>query len=435
MSDSEHRIKISIKTTPERETQAPLLPQIQKATPVTPPALKKSDVKKDAPKRMKLPFSKKDRPAGPQTPAIGYGTKETKKRRSRLFVFGSYSTKDLVHFAKRLAFLIRSGIPILESLHLLQKQTKAKSKKKILEVVIDDVSNGRPLSSGLARFKESFGDFAINVIRVGEMSGSLSNNLVYLSEELQKRYALRRKVIGALVYPAFITLATIGISTLLTVYIFPKVMPIFASLNVSLPFTTVTLLFISNFLRHWGIYTLIGLIIAAAGFFFLLRANKTFRYFVARTILRVPLLGRLVQDYNMANFSRTLSLLLRSGFNVVEAATVTSDSTANPVYKEECIELRERIVKGERISTYLETEPKLFPDIVCHMISIGEASGTLSDSLMYLSEHYEAEVDDAVKNLSSSIEPVLMIFMGLIVGFVAVSVITPIYEITQHLSR
>ena len=350
-----------------------------------------------------------------------------KKKASPSTLFAGFSIKELTHFTKRLAFLIRSGVPILESLQLLHKQNRSSARGKILESVVDDVANGRTLSAGLGRYPKIFGNFTINVIRVGEMSGTLSQNLAYLALELEKRNVLKRKVIGALVYPAFITVATISIATLLTVFIFPKVMPIFISLNVKLPFTTRVLLFMSDFLRTYGLYVLGGLIVLGVAYFFALRKSDALRYFVARNILRLPLFGRLVQNYNMTNFSRTLSLLLRSGFNLSESLTVTADSTPNPVFKLECMRTREGVIKGERISQHFEKIPKLFPDMVSHMVAIGEKSGTLSDSLMYLAEHYEAEVDDTVKNLSSSIEPVLMIFMGLIVGFVAVSIITPIY--------
>jgi len=356
------------------------------------------------------------------------------KKKTPSVLFAGFSIKELTHFSKRLAFLINSGVPILESLELLHKQTKSRGRAKVLAFIIEDVSNGQFLSAGLARFRKIFGDFAINIVRIGEMSGTLSSNLKYLAEELSKRNALKRKLIGALVYPAFITVATIGISTLLVVYIFPKVMPIFTSLNVKLPLTTRALLFTSTFLRDYGFYVLGFLIIAAISYFVLLQKNQKFHYFVSRTVLRLPIFGTLVQNYNIVNFCRTLSLLLRSGFSVVEATTVTGDSTANPVYKGECYKIREHVIKGERISELLEKNPKIFPDIMCHMIAIGEKSGTLTDNLTYLSEHYEAEVDDTIKNLSGLIEPILMIFMGLIVGFVAVSIITPIYEVTQHLS-
>lgn len=361
--------------------------------------------------------------------------KEDGKKYYKPILFARLSIKDQVHFAKRLAFLVKSGVPILDSLFILRKQTRSRSMGKIMDVIIDDVSNGRFLSLGLSRFKDIFGEFTINVVRMGEMSGSLSQNLIYLVEELQKKHALKRKVVGAFIYPIFITVTTISISMLLTMYIFPKIMPIFTSLDVKLPITTKILIWISEFLQNYWLYSFLGLIALTITFFVLMRKISVFKYSVWRTTLKLPIAGNLFQAYNVANFCRTFSLLLKNGFNVIEALTVTADSTANPVYRKKVLEIREHMTKGGKISAEIEKSPHLFPDTVMHMITIGEASGTLSDSLMYLSEHYEAEVDDVVKNLSSLLEPILMLFMGVIVGFVAVSVITPIYEITQSLQR
>ncbi|MBI2474280.1 MAG: type II secretion system F family protein [Candidatus Taylorbacteria bacterium] len=358
------------------------------------------------------------------------------KLKQALSKFGtSYGTKELVLFVKRLAFLTKSGVPIMESVQLLRKQTRSRAKGRVLDKIIDDVSNGQFLSDAMDKRREVFGAFAVNVIKVGEMSGTLSQNLLHLSEELHKRHALKKKLIGALIYPAFITVATIGVATLLTVYIFPKVMPIFTSLNVKLPVTTKVLLFISNFLQHYWLYLGFALIALIVGLTVAVKTLPKFNYILAQIVLRLPLFGTLVLHYNIANFCRTFSLLLRSGFGVVETCTIIADSTENPVYKKECLLIREYVTAGEKVSKHMEEVPRLWPDIVRHMTSIGESSGNLSDTFMYLSEHYEAEVDDLIKNLSNSIEPVLMIFMGLVVGFVAVSVITPIYEVTQNLQR
>ena len=152
-------------------------------------------------------------------------------------------------------------------------------------------------------------------------------------------------------------------------------------------------------------------------------------------ILRLPIAGRIARYYNTTNFCRTLGLLLKSGTGVVEAVSVTGDTMENLIYRRECKVMSKKVSRGERISAHLEARQHLFPDVIGNMVAIGETSGNLSDTLVYLSELYEAEVDDITKNLSSSIEPVLMVFMGVIVGFVAVSVITPIYEVTQNISN
>lgn len=344
-----------------------------------------------------------------------------------------FSIKERLFFAKRLSFLIKAGVPVLECLHLIRKQTKSKAKAKIFDSVIKDVSNGQQLSSSLAKFGGLFGEFSINIIRVGEMSGILSQNLAYLADELSKRHALQRKVIGTLVYPVFITVATLGITGMLTVFIFPKLMPIFTSLHVDLPLTTRVLIAISNFLSADWLWLFIAIIALAGAWFFARRQFTGFQYFGDRTLLRVPLAGAVAQSYNLTNFCRTLGLLLRSGVHLTEAMAVTAQTTRNLVYRRAYERIAKNITKGETISRSLEKRRDIFPEMLGHMISIGETTGNLSGTLAYLAELYEGEVDELTKSLSSSIEPALMIVMGVLVGLIAVSVITPIYAITQHL--
>ncbi|MBI4050594.1 MAG: type II secretion system F family protein [Candidatus Doudnabacteria bacterium] len=347
-------------------------------------------------------------------------------------LFLSLSIQDKILFAKRLSILIKAGVPLLECLQMMHKQASTRSTRKILEVLKADVESGQYLSASMTKFKKIFGDFAVNIIRVGEVSGTLYENLHYLAEELKKKQALRRKVVNALVYPIFIIIATFGITGLLTIYVFPKVLPIFSSLNFPLPWTTKVLIFISNLFLHYGFWILGGLVGLVAVFFFLMR-NKKFKLFFDRTILRIPLVGRISQGYNMANLCRTFGLLLKSDVMIVEAAKITANSLNNLAYRKELHAIGENITKGETVSAHMHRKSKLFPAILSQMVTVGESTGNLSDTLIYLSDLYESEVDDLTKNLSSVLEPALMAFMGIIVGFIAISIITPIYEVTQYL--
>lgn len=344
-----------------------------------------------------------------------------------------FSTKDQAHFAKRLSFLIHAGVPIVESLHILRRQTGSKSKGKVFDKIITDVSNGQFLATSLARLKNSFGDFAVNIIRIGETSGMLDQNLNYLAEELKKKRALQQKVMGAFIYPIFITVATLGLTGLLTVYIFPKIRPIFDSLRVDLPLSTKFLISLSEFLISYGLFVALGIMVVVAIITLLIKKVRLVRYFVHYWVLKVPVVGKIAQNYSMSNFCRTLGLLLKGGTRITEAIMITGETMSNVVYKKEILNIAHSVLKGDKISKYLEKHAGLFPDMLTQMVAIGETTGNLSEALVYLSEMYEHEVDDLTKNLSSTLEPALMIFMGLIVGFVAVSVITPIYEITQNL--
>lgn len=348
-------------------------------------------------------------------------------------IFLRFSIKEQTLFAKRLSFLVKAGVPLIESLHLIRKQTKSKAKGRVYDVVIKDIANGQFLATSLGRFSRLFGDFTINLIRVGERSGVLSQNLNYLADELAKKHALRRKVVGALIYPIFITIATLGVTSLLTVFIFPKIMPIFISLHVELPLTTRVLLAVSNYLQAWGIFTVALFVLLVVAFLILRAQVERVRYWSDYMLLHIPLAGTIARSYNLTNFCRTLGLLLKSGIHVAEAIEITADTTCNLVYRNAYAQVAESVVKGEQISRGLEREKTLFPDMLVHMISIGESTGNLIATLVYLSELYEEEVEEHTKNLSGSIEPVLMIVMGLLVGLIAVSVITPIYDITQHL--
>lgn len=343
------------------------------------------------------------------------------------------SSKEQVFFIKRLAFLIRANVPILEGLYMVKDQTSSRRHVRIVSKVIDDISNGQSLAKSLGKFPHIFGEFGINIIKVGEHSGTLSQNLEYLADELKRRQELRRKVMGAFVYPAVVTLATLAITGFLMLYLFPKIMPIFSSLHMELPLSTKIVMAISTFLQHWGLTTLGVMVVGIIAVTVLLRKSKAFHYMFDQWVIRLPIIGSVVRHYNLANASRTVGLLLKSGVTLSTALPLTADTLQNLVYKEEFMKLAECVNKGQEISTHLRTNRLLFPDVVPQMVAVGERSGNLSNTLVYLSEFYEAEVQDFTKNLSSLIEPALMVMMGILVGFVAISIITPIYGITQNL--
>lgn len=344
-----------------------------------------------------------------------------------------FSTQDQIVFAKRLGMILRSGMPIMEGLSILGSGQRSSSAAYIFDNLTQDVRSGQPLSVGLERFVKIFGRFCISIIRVGEASGTLHENLEYLAEELKKKQALRRKVVGALIYPAVIIFATLGITVLLTVYIFPKILPIFKSVGATLPFSTRALIAISAFLSNWGLWLLLAIVILIIAFFFSMRYPR-FHYIVDVTLLRLPLLGKLSLYYNVANISRTLSLLLRSGAPIVQSVELVAASTRNKAYERSLQAVASRLLRGQKIANELAIDPKLYPPLMTQMIFVGESTGNLPGTLAYISEMYEEEINELTKNLTTLLEPALMIVMGIIVGFVAISIITPIYSITQSLS-
>lgn len=321
----------------------------------------------------------------------------------------------------------------MESLRMLEAQAATKPVKYVMQSLVESVERGQSLSSGLKKFPKIFKEFTVNVVQVGEVSGTLQENLNYLADELAKGQALRRKLIGSLVYPCVIVVATLLITGGLTIFVFPKILPIFKSFNFPLPWTTRVLIFVSGIILHYW-YLIILAAVAVIVAFGLLMRNRKIKFVVHRGVLFVPILGKLLQSYYMANLCRTLGVLLKSDVRIVRAITITSDSITNLAYKYELKEITEKVVKGEKMSTHMETSKRLFPPILSQMVTVGERTGNLSASFMFLAELYESEVDELTKNLSTVLEPLLMIFMGLLVGFVAISIITPIYGVTQYLS-
>lgn len=347
-------------------------------------------------------------------------------------IFSHIPISEKMIFVKHLSIMIKSGMPILNSLWLLQKQAKSKIMQGIIKELIIDVDNGQFLSASLEKHYSVFGNFFINIIRVGEASGTLSENLNYLHEELKKSYELKKKVKSAMAYPIILLIAVFGISTLLMFSIFPKILPIFATFKMDLPITTRILIVVANFSLAYGIHMLIGFIFL--GFIlFVLFQFRSVKLFSHKIFLKTPFLGTISLHINMTAFARTMNSLLRSGIKIVDALLITADTMPNFVYQKELQNMAEMIKGGEPMSKYLMKNSKFFPSIFSQMVEVGENTGHLDENLIYLAEFYEAEVDEMFKNLSTILEPILLLFMGVVVGFVALAIITPIYGLSQSL--
>jgi len=353
----------------------------------------------------------------------------TKKTRS----FLRFGIKEQILFAKRLSMMLTSGIPILQGLHMLEDGASTRSSRFIMGALAESVAKGVPLSESLKRFERVFGAFAVNIIHVGETSGTLPENLNYIAHELRKKHELTKKIVGALIYPAVIIFATVGITTMLIVYIFPKILPIFLSLKSELPLSTRSLIALSGFLSQNGLLIIGVVILLTIMHIVYMRKFISYRFILNRIILKIPVFGTLSRDYNLANIARTLSLLLKSDVRIVQALSIGGNSLKNEAYRRAMHRVGEGVLHGQLLSSQLKKEGSLFPSLFVQMVSVGETTGNLSESLMYLSDMYESEINDTTKNLSTILEPVLMLVMGVIVGFIAISIITPIYGITQNL--
>lgn len=300
----------------------------------------------------------------------------------------------------------------------------------ILGELLENVKNGQFLSDGLKKHRRLFGDFFINIVHVGEISGTLADNLEYLAESLRKKRELESKVKGAMLYPIIIMFATFGITGGLMFFIFPKILPIFKSLKIELPTITKIFIAISTFVINHGLTVLGGIVIGLAAFWFLVRI-RPIRFVWHQILLSLPLVGSMVRNFNLINFIRSLTLLMKSGVKIVQALEITADSSQNLVYRTTLQQTAKGVSQGSHIFEHLSEYPRLFPPVFTQMIAVGEETGRLTDTGAYLAEYYEQELDNTTKTLSSVLEPLLLVLMGFIVGFIALAIILPIYEVSQ----
>lgn len=347
-------------------------------------------------------------------------------------ILPSVPLQEKVNLARNLAVTVKSGLPLIGALNLIRAQVSSQRLKKIIDNVVKQVNNGKSLAQSLEPYNYIFNDFFISMVRLGETSGSLSSGLLYLAAELKKQKELQNKVRAALVYPCIILIMTVGITIFLTLFVFPKILPILLSLGVQLPPTTRFLIAALSFLHKYWHLLLGGIVL----FVFSSRVVLTFekiRFLFHWLALLVPFLNRIIINVTLANFTRSLAVLLKSGTTNIDALQIVKGTINNYYYRHHINKLINTVRKGEEMGHYFMKYPKLFPPIFRGMIQVGENTGNLEENLNYLSEYYEGEVNELVRNLTTVLEPVLLLLMGAIVGFVVLSIITPIYKMTQRM--
>jgi type II secretory pathway component PulF len=351
-------------------------------------------------------------------------------KRPRFFRF---TARDQMIFAKRLSMMLRARVSILHALEMMRDESSGASSRFVYQSLTDDLASGKSLHASM-RAAGVFSALAINMVRVGESSGSLVENLAYLAEEMRRAHTIRAKVVGALVYPLVIIAATIGLSLSITLYIFPKITPVFRSMNQKLPLSTRIVIALSDALiQHWFLIIMVALcaIVACA---YLMRMSRV-RMYAEHILMRMPIVGDISRAYNLANISRTLYIMQNGGVQIVEAIEITRESTRNLLYRGALVSLSHTLARGASIAPVMRKHPHLFPPLYTQLISVGQESSDLPGSLSYLALLYEEELNDLTARMTTLLEPLLMIAMGIIVGFIAVAIITPIYSITQNLNQ
>ncbi len=343
-------------------------------------------------------------------------------------VFSRINTQEKVIFARNLGAMIEAGLPMSRSLSVMERQSKNEALKKVLAALNDSIKIGKTLSDSMNAFPKVFSSLFVSMVAAGEESGKLADSLRVVSDQMERSYMLVKKVRGALMYPAVIICAMIGIGILMLIYVVPTLTATFKELKVELPLSTRIIVFISDFLKENILLSLFALVIIV-GVSYMAAKTKRGRQLFDLIVLKIPLIGTLVKETLSARTTRTLSSLLISGVPVVTALGITREVVQNSYYKEVLLKASEVIQEGVAMSSVFIQHEHLYPIFVGEMMSVGEETGKLSDMLYRIAVYYETEVEQKTKDMSTIIEPFLMIFIGAVVGFFALAMITPTYSL------
>jgi len=344
--------------------------------------------------------------------------------------FQKVGFSDIVNFTRQLSTMITAGLSLPQSLSILREQTTNPEFAKVLLDIEHQITGGGNLVDALSKYPDHFSSIYVSLIRAGEASGFLDKVLTRLAETMESQREFRSKVTGAMVYPVIIIVAMIVVVGVLMVVVVPKLTDLYKDFGITLPVTTQILIGISNFaVRFWWFVILAGIGTSIA--FQKWKKTPLGERLIDTYMLKVPIIGNLQKKLILVEFTRTLSMLLSSGILILDALKILKYSLGNVLYRDAIDDIGKKVEKGFTLGDTFHFH-KEFPPIVSQMMKVGEETGKMDDTLLKLSVYFQSETENLVKGLTTAIEPIIMIFLGIGVGFIVISVITPIYNLTAQ---
>jgi type IV pilus assembly protein PilC len=335
--------------------------------------------------------------------------------------------KDLVVFTRQFATMFNAGIPIVQSLDILANQIENKTFGRIIAQIKGDVETGATLSNALNRHPKVFDDLYVNLVAAGETGGVLDEVLTRLAGYIEKTMKLKKKVKGAMIYPAIVISVAVLVIAIIMVWVIPIFATIFAEMGAQLPLPTQSVIWLSNFLGGiGGLFILIGIVSTAIG---IKQYRKTDggKKKTDNLLLKMPVIGDLLRKVAVARFTRTLGTLQSSGVPLLEGLEICAKSSGNKIIEEEVLNARKEVSAGKTLAEPL-SKSEVFPPMVTQMINVGESTGALDQMLIKIADFYDDEVDNAVANLTTMLEPMLMIFLGITIGYIVIALYLPIFQ-------
>ena len=346
-----------------------------------------------------------------------------KKRKDKV------SSADIATFTRQLSTMINAGLPITEALLILRSQSK-KTMQAVVAQLLADVEAGESFSSALGKHPQIFGKTYVALVKSGEVGGVLDAVLVKLADNLEKQAEFRSKVKGALIYPVIIVVAMVVVAVVMMVFVIPKLMSLYTDMDAQLPAPTKILISVSSFMAN---YWFIFLALFGIGYYILrlYRSTPEGRRKIDELIFKIPIYGSLQQQIILTDFTRTLSMMVGAGVSILESLHITSEVVGNRVISDAIIDSSNQVEKGFPVAFAFSKHPEAFPFILSQMVAVGEETGKMDDILSKVSRIFEVESDEKVKGLTAAIEPIVMVALGIGVGFMVIAVILPIYSLSS----
>lgn len=351
---------------------------------------------------------------------------------SSFSILGRVSISEKMFFSRNLSIMVLAGISISRALDILSRQTRNKKFKNIINNLSESIKKGNSLSESMKSYPRIFQSFFVAMVKVGEETGRLGESLQLVGEQLERDHMIIKKVRGAFIYPGIIVSAMILIGILMLIYVVPTLVSTFKELGAELPLSTRIIIGFSEFLMHYPL-VIIGAFIFIAFIFILFFRSRQGKILLDNIFLHLPFFSGLVKKVNSARTTRTFSSLISAGVDVLEALSITKDVLQNHNFKNVLERAKDDIQKGTAISESFKKASNIYPILVGEMMAVGEETGKMPDMLLRLATFYEEEVAETTKNLSTIVEPLLMIVIGAFVGFFAVSMVKPMYSMVSNL--
>ena len=351
-----------------------------------------------------------------------------------LKIGGKVKSADLTIFSRQLSTLVSSGVPIVQGLSILEEQITNKTFKDVVAKLRTDIESGLSITDAMAKHKNCFSELYVSMIKAGEIGGILDVILDRLSGYMEDAEALKGKIKGAMMYPMVIGIIAVLATTFLLTGVIPQFATIFISMGVELPLPTRIVLALSGFLKSFWYLVFSVPIICFIAFKQSVKRIEAFAFKVDAIKLKIPAFGILIKKLAISKFSRTFSTLVKSGVPILQALDTVAKTAGNKVIEKAILAAREKIREGERLSPPLK-KSGVFPPMVVQMISVGEETGTLDVMLAKVSDFYEREVDDAVKGLTSMIEPIVIVLMGAVIGTIVLAMFLPMFQMTDMMAK